>query len=117
MFCCAVVSLSVVSDSLDPLDYSPPGSSIHGDSPGKNTEVGCYALLQEIFLTQGSNPHLLHWQAESLPLVLPGRPQDWQGESLLEFLCSSRACLPTEFPGLSQPHNAFPTLPSCQELR
>ena len=30
-----------------------------GDSLGKNTRVGCHALLQEIFPTQGSNPHLL----------------------------------------------------------
>ena len=29
------------------------------DSPGKDIRVGCHALLQEIFLTQGSNPHLL----------------------------------------------------------
>ena len=28
------------------MDYSPPGSSVHEDSPGKNTEVGCHALLQ-----------------------------------------------------------------------
>ena len=27
----------------DPLDYSPPGSSLHGDSLGKNTGVGCHA--------------------------------------------------------------------------
>ena len=47
------------------------------DSPGKNTGVGFHALLQGIFLTQGSNPHLLrllHWQAGSLPLVPPGKP-------------------------------------------
>ena len=30
--------------------------------------VGCHFLLQGIFLTQGSNPCLLHWQAYSLPL-------------------------------------------------
>ena len=39
------------------------------DSPGKNTGVGCHDLLQGIFLTQGSNWHLLsllHWQAGSL---------------------------------------------------
>ena len=30
------------------------------DSPGKNTGVGCHCLLQEIFLTQGLNPRLLH---------------------------------------------------------
>ena len=43
----------------DSMDCSPPGSSVHGDSPGKNTGIGCHALLQEIFPTQGSNPHLL----------------------------------------------------------
>ena len=46
-------------------------------SPGKNTEVGCHFLLQGIFQTQGSNLHLLcllHWQAGSLPLALPGKP-------------------------------------------
>ena len=44
----------------DPLDYSPPGTSVCGDSPGKNTGVGCHALLLGIFPTQGSNPGLLH---------------------------------------------------------
>ena len=42
------------------MNYSLPGSSVHGNSPGKNTGVGCHALLQGIFLTQGSNLHLLH---------------------------------------------------------
>ena len=45
----------------DPTDCSPPGSSVHGDSPGKNTGVGgCQALCQGIFPTQGPNPGLLH---------------------------------------------------------
>ena len=39
----------------DPMDCSPPGSSVHGDSPVKNTGVGCHSLLQRIFLTQRSN--------------------------------------------------------------
>ena len=43
----------------DPVDCSPPGSSVYRDSPGKNTGIGFHALLQEIFLTQGSNPSLL----------------------------------------------------------
>ena len=38
--------------------------------PGKNTGVGCHFLLSGIFLIQGSNPCLLHWQAGSLPLHL-----------------------------------------------
>ena len=36
--------------------------------PVKNTKVGCHFLLQGIFLTQGSNLCILHWQADSLPL-------------------------------------------------
>ena len=44
----------------DPMDCGPPGSSVHGDSPGKNTEMGCHALLQAIFPIQGWNPCLLH---------------------------------------------------------
>ena len=43
-----------------PMDYSPPGSSVHGDSPGKNIGVGCHALLQGIFPILGLNPGLPH---------------------------------------------------------
>ena len=42
------------------MDCIPPGSSVHGDSPGKNTGVDCHAFLQGIFPTQGSNPGLPH---------------------------------------------------------
>ena len=41
-----------------PMDCSPPGSSVHGNSPGKNTGVGRHALLQGLFPTQGLNPGL-----------------------------------------------------------
>ena len=34
----------------DPVDSSPPGSSVHGDSPGKNTGAGCHFLLQGIIV-------------------------------------------------------------------
>ena len=40
-----VLSRSVVSDSFWPYGLSPSGSSVHEDSPGKNTEVGCHFLL------------------------------------------------------------------------
>ena len=60
--CCAVLSCSVVSTVFDPMECSPPGYSVHGDSPGRNTGVGCHALLQGIFPTQESNPHLLHYR-------------------------------------------------------
>ena len=55
---CIVVQLCPTL--CDPMDCSPPGSSVHGDSLGKNTGVGCHALLQGIFPTQGSNPGLPH---------------------------------------------------------
>ena len=44
-----VLCLSLVAQTCptlcNPVDCSLPGSSVHGDSPGKNTGVGCYALL------------------------------------------------------------------------
>ena len=52
-------SLQSCPTLCDHMDYSLPGSSIHGASPGKNTRVGYHTLLRGIFLTQGSNPHLL----------------------------------------------------------
>ena len=42
------------------MNYGLPGSSVHGDSWGKNTGVGCHAPLQGIFPTQLLNPGLLH---------------------------------------------------------
>ena len=68
---------SVVSDSSQPHGMWPTRLLCPWDFPGKNTGVGCHALLQEIFPTQESNPHLLdllHWQADSLPLAPPGKP-------------------------------------------
>ena len=43
-------------------DCSLPGSSVHVDSPGKNTGVGSHSLLQRIFPIQGSNLGLLHYR-------------------------------------------------------
>ena len=68
---------SVMSNSLQPHGLKPTKLLCPWDSPGKNTGVGCHFLFQGIFLTQGLNPHLLcllHWQADSLPLVPPGKP-------------------------------------------
>ena len=51
--------LSPVWLFCDLMACSPPSSSVHGNSPGKNTGVGCHFLLQGILLTQGSNLCLL----------------------------------------------------------
>ena len=54
LLCCAESRPTL----CDPMDCSQPGSSVHGDSLGKNTGVGCHAFRQGIFPTQGSNPGL-----------------------------------------------------------
>jgi len=65
-----VLSHLVMSDSLLPYDYSLPGSSVHGDSPGKNTGVGWSGLpcsppgdLPNL----GTEPRSAALQADSLP--------------------------------------------------
>ena len=57
MYLCLVAKLCPTL--WDPMDYSLPRSSVW-DFPVKNTGVGSHSLLQGIFLTQRSNPGLLH---------------------------------------------------------
>ena len=71
------VSVLVAPDSVRPRGLQPARLLRPWDSPGKNTGVGCHFLLQGIFLTQGSNLHLLHllhWQADFYHGTL-GSPQ------------------------------------------
>ena len=59
----------------DPIDCNPPGSSVHGNSPGKNTGVSSHALLQGIFPIQGSKPGLPHWRWILYHLSHQGSPK------------------------------------------
>ena len=79
------------------MDCSPPSSSAHGDSPGKNTGVVCHALLQGILPNQGSNPGLPHCR-QILYHELPGKPKN------------------TGMGSLSLPQGIFPTQKSNQGL-
>ena len=79
-----MLSQSVVSDSrlLCPWNF-----------PSKNTRVRFHSLLQGIFLTQGSNPCLLcllHWQVNSLPTHLSGKPTN-KVEDLSTVTAASKA--------------------------
>ena len=98
-----------------PVDCSPPGSSVHGDSPGKNTGVGCYALLQGIFPTQGSNSSLLHCRQvldrlyHTLPIVAqsnkdPSHPTSCCPSVMCAAALSSPPCLPCSH----KIHRSFP---------
>ena len=59
MMCVSLVAQSCPT-LCDLMDCSPLDSSVHGDSPSKNTRVGCHALLQGIFQTEGLNLGLVH---------------------------------------------------------
>ena len=54
LLCCAQSCPTL----CNPVDCNPPSCSVHGDSPGKTTGVGCHTLFQGIFPTQGANPAL-----------------------------------------------------------
>ena len=73
---CAVLCLVAQScpTLCDPTDHSPPGSSVHEDSPGEHTGVGCHALLQGIFLTQEWIQGLLHCRWILYQLNYQGNP-------------------------------------------
>ena len=94
----------------DCVDCSPPGSSVHGDSPGNNTGVGCHALIQGILLTQGFKLGLLcllHWQVCYL-----GSPQEQLRQhqflgmrtSTLYSVQRQYDCLPSSFIAIKGPH-------------
>ena len=77
----SVVSLSmlyatclVMPSSLQPCGLQPTRLLCPWDCPGKITGMGCHFSLQGIFLIQGSNLGLQHWQADSLPSEPPGGP-------------------------------------------
>ena len=59
----------------NPINCSPPGSTVHGDSPGKNTSMDCHALLQGIFPTQRLNPGLPHCRRILCCLNHQGKPR------------------------------------------
>ena len=79
-------SQSVVSDSLQPHALEPTRLFCPWESPGKNTEVGCYARLQ-IFLTQESNPSLLPYRQILYHLSYKGSPK------YSTVKCSKARCL------------------------
>ena len=69
--------LLVLSDSVQHYGLHPARLLCPWDSLDKSTRVGCHALLQGIFPTQGSNPGLLHCR-QSLPLSHQGSPKTYR---------------------------------------
>ena len=98
--CVPCLVAQLCSTFCNPMDGSPPGFSVHGDSPGKNTGVGCQALLRGIFPTQELNPGLSHCRHilyclnhQGSPRILEwvaysfsrgtSQPNDWSGISCI----------------------------------
>ena len=75
--CCHLVAKLCLT-LLWPHALQPPRLPCSWDSPSKNTGVGCHFLHQRVFPTQRQNLHLLHWQADSLPLSHRESPRERQ---------------------------------------
>ena len=88
----------------DPMDCSPPGSSVHRDSSDKNTGVGCHALLQGNLPNPGIKPKSPAPQADSLPAEPPGKPMN-SGVGSLSLL---QGIFPTQ--------GWNPGLPRCRRI-
>ena len=63
-----------------------PGSCIHGDSPDKNTGVGCHTLLPGDLTNPGIEPRSPTWQVDSLPSEPPGKPDKGLGSGFYKEL-------------------------------
>ena len=133
MGCLCVCVCVLVTQSCpapyDPMDYSPPNSSVHGILQARNTRVSSHFLLQGIFLTQGLNLDLLHCrqilyhlshQRSSMGCLQDTQPKEgkhvtawkcgggiwrfWRGHPMgLEHLCEMfvKCCSERKLPGKS----------------
>ena len=72
--CCSCLVAKLCLALCNRRDCGLPDSSAHGILQAR-IQVGCHFLLQGIFPTQGLNPCLLNWQADSLSLRHPGKPR------------------------------------------
>ena len=65
---CVCVCAQLCLTLCNPMGYSPPASSVHGILQTRILEWVAISFSRGIFPTQGSNPSLLYWQMDSLPL-------------------------------------------------
>ena len=97
-----------------PMDCSPPGSSVHGDSPGKNAGMSCHALLQGIFPTEGLNPDVPHFRWIIYCLSHQGSPRILQW---VAYPVSRRSSQPRNWAGVSCITRGFLTSWAPREAR
>ena len=85
---CFGKSLQSCLTLCDPMDYSPPGSSVHGILQARILEWVATSFSRKSSGTQRLNPQLLHWQVDSLPLSHLGRShKEYQFSSVQSLSC------------------------------
>ena len=107
--CCCCSFITKSSPTIcDSMNCSPPGFSVHGISQARIPEWVAISFTKGIFQTQKSNPHLLHWQAGSLPLNHQGSPGKVKVKSLSRvwlfatpWTIANMLLRPWDFPGKS----------------
>ena len=67
-----VLVIKLCPTLCDPVDHSPPGFSVHGISQARRLQ---WVVI--LFSRGSSNLHLLHWQADTLPLSHRGSPYNF----------------------------------------
>ena len=90
LLCCCCCLVIQCPTPWQPQGLQPTRLLCPWDFPGRNTGVGCRFLLQGIFSTQRLTPgllHLLHWQADSLPLSHLGSPLFILHTGILDGIC------------------------------
>ena len=87
----------------DCMDCSLPGSSVHGDSPGKNTRVGSFSLLPGIFPTRSLNPTLPHCRRILYSLSRQGSPVLYSSFLLAVYFTYGDTCFSATLSNLSYP--------------
>ena len=90
LFVCLLFSHSVVSDSHDPMDCSPPGPSVHGISQARILDWVASFFFQGIFQTQGLDPCLLDLDLNFILL----NPQEWLFTSLCAIILLNTSSSP-----------------------
>ena len=74
--CTCAKSFQLCLTLCDPVDCSPPGSSINGILQARILEWVAISFSRGSSWPRGSKPFRLHWQADSLPLSHQGSPQE-----------------------------------------
>ena len=85
--CVRAKSLQSCLTLCNPVDRSPPGSSVHGILQARILEWAAMPSSRELSWPRDQThiSYLLHWQVGSLPLVPPGKPSLQCTYSYLSF--------------------------------